>query len=426
MSKIICDLCGTSYPETESQCPLCGTAKTDVSKKQESTADNYAYVRGGRFSKENVRKRNAGADKPAQAPAAPKQQPKQQPPTRETRETQEKAPSNTGLIIVVVILLLAIISVCAYIAIRFIDLNNSRGNTESTQGTAAKPQEILCTGVTLSQTELEFTSVNKTILLQPILQPSDTTQQVFFSSSNENVVTVDTSGLVTPVADGEAIIYVRCGGFQAECKVVCSIGIEPPQPTDPNPPETDPTGPSGTVDPTDPPAPGVELELNREDFTLNGYGASWNLANRGQGYVGPDASEVTWTSDDPTVATVENGVVTAVGNGKTVIRAEYQGVVASCIVRCNNVTVPEDPTYVLSHTDATIAIGEQFSLSLLSAADSAKVNGVTYQVVDPEICSVSEKGRVEGLSAGMTTIIVEYEGVRYECIVRVKEAPPEN
>ena len=25
MSKIICDICGTSYPETSEQCPICGT-----------------------------------------------------------------------------------------------------------------------------------------------------------------------------------------------------------------------------------------------------------------------------------------------------------------------------------------------------------------------------------------------------------------
>ena len=24
MSKIICDICGTSYPETATQCPICG------------------------------------------------------------------------------------------------------------------------------------------------------------------------------------------------------------------------------------------------------------------------------------------------------------------------------------------------------------------------------------------------------------------
>ena len=30
MSKIICDICGTTYSDTEAECPICGCAK-DVS-----------------------------------------------------------------------------------------------------------------------------------------------------------------------------------------------------------------------------------------------------------------------------------------------------------------------------------------------------------------------------------------------------------
>ena len=62
MSKIICDVCGTSYPETEVQCPICGTAKTDAAKSTTGGETGYAYVKGGRFSHANVRKRNAGKD----------------------------------------------------------------------------------------------------------------------------------------------------------------------------------------------------------------------------------------------------------------------------------------------------------------------------------------------------------------------------
>ena len=27
MNKVICDICGTAYPETATQCPICGSAK---------------------------------------------------------------------------------------------------------------------------------------------------------------------------------------------------------------------------------------------------------------------------------------------------------------------------------------------------------------------------------------------------------------
>ena len=63
MSKIICDVCGTTYVETSAQCPICGYVNPTMADHsvQESgdIAENgeLTYVKGGRFSKSNVRKR---------------------------------------------------------------------------------------------------------------------------------------------------------------------------------------------------------------------------------------------------------------------------------------------------------------------------------------------------------------------------------
>ena len=83
MNKIVCDVCGTSYPETAQQCPICATAKTDANKSTAGGEAGYAYVKGGRFSHANVRKRNAGNKelprvvvpaKPAKQKPAPKKE----------------------------------------------------------------------------------------------------------------------------------------------------------------------------------------------------------------------------------------------------------------------------------------------------------------------------------------------------------------
>ena len=66
MRKIVCEVCGTSYPETASACPICGSARSvdarilvDDSGDSAPETPTYTYVKGGRFSKKNVRKRNA-------------------------------------------------------------------------------------------------------------------------------------------------------------------------------------------------------------------------------------------------------------------------------------------------------------------------------------------------------------------------------
>ena len=78
MSKIICDVCGTRYPENAEQCPICGhireaAGKTaaDVLIMDEATHEHHEKVRGGRFSKSNVRKRTGQAVS-YEAPAKPK------------------------------------------------------------------------------------------------------------------------------------------------------------------------------------------------------------------------------------------------------------------------------------------------------------------------------------------------------------------
>ena len=61
MNKIICDICGTSYPETADQCPICGTAK-DVSAEsllEEEVVTATERPKGGRFAAGNGRKRQS-------------------------------------------------------------------------------------------------------------------------------------------------------------------------------------------------------------------------------------------------------------------------------------------------------------------------------------------------------------------------------
>ena len=49
---------------------------------------------------------------------------------------------------------------------------------------------------------------------------------------------------------------------------------------------------------------------------------------------------VEWESDNSGVATVQNGVVTAVGVGKATISATYNGTKVNCTVTVNDVQIP--------------------------------------------------------------------------------------
>lgn len=425
MSKIICDVCGTSYPETATQCPICGCVRpADVTVvagnsdvPESADTGNYIYVKGGRFSKSNVRKRNQSQ----QGIHAEVEDVESQEPEKEKRN------SDLGLVIAVCVLLLAIVSAVIYIALNFFgsapttqkqpsDFENPAATTtaEISQATTqATALEIPCQSILISKTSVELDSVGAACLLNVTVNPSDTTDKVLFSTSDDLVATVSEDGKIVAVGAGEAVITVTCGSATAQCNVVCRIET------------TEATETTGTTEATEPtPSTDAELKLNRKDFSLTYKGETWLL------YKGDiPVKQIVWTSDNEKVATIVDGVVTAVGSGMTTVYAEYNGTKVSCIVRCKpsvgkaDESTPTESTtageYNISATDVTLhaSVSESFELKLLDADNKAV--DVVWNVADNTICSVSGN-KVTALKMGKTEVSVTYEGVKYVCIVRVK------
>ncbi len=405
MSKIICDVCGTSYPETATQCPICGcvrpaearTVAGDTNDAGVQSSGTYTYVKGGRFSKANVKKRNRAGQDSAPAPAVKTPEP-----------VQKEGKKDIGLTVAVLLLLLAIVAVVVYIALRFFMPGTGLdGNTPDTTTTASTTQqtttqdtalEIPCTSLLISKTTVEFDTAGAALLLNVSTDPVDTTDTVIFASSDEAVASVTADGKIVAVGAGEAVITVTCGSVSEQCMVVCNIVEETTESTE------------AVIYPTD------DFKFRKEDFTLSTKGESYKLYS---GVI--PVEEIKWTSEDTSVATVENGTVVAVGSGTTTVHAEYADIKLSCIVRCaksvGKAAAANSGSYIISHTDATIEIDETFVLALKDK--SGNVISVTWTVADETVCSVSGN-TVKGLAAGTTQISVTYEGVTYTCTVRVQ------
>ena len=436
MSKIICDVCGTSFPETASQCPICGCVRSGDAKVIASDANepeangngSYTYVKGGRFSKSNVKKRNKSAHINVEGDL-----------TTQGGTGGEGAPNNVGLVVVVIALLLAIVAVVIYIVTRFfapvgdqkVPTPSTEVNSTTTQATEESTVdtttfEILCTDIVASKTVMEFDSAEATGVLDVTVEPVDTTDEIVFTSADETIATVSADGTVTAVGPGETVITVQCGEVTAECRVVC------------------------TFEAVTPDAPIETPEYSTENFKLRKTDIS--MGQKGQTYVlykGEIPVElITWTSGNEKVATVENGTVKAVGKGTTKIYAEYGGVKLECVVRCkdtvgaytdtntntntntntstdNNENSGNSTTTTgihLNKTDVTLRLSgtKTFILKLLD--ENGNTIDTEWVVANAEMCSITNDGVVEALAVGTkTTISTTYEGVTYSCIVRVKE-----
>lgn len=324
MSRIICEVCGTSYPDTAAQCPICGCVKAagkqtvagDTELKKPENKKTTNHVRGGRYSKANVRKRNkANHVKPASY----------------DRKKEPDDRSNRGLVILAVILLLAIIAVLAYIAIRFWGPEWKPGGKPTTAATtqttvstvpsttADTTPDLRCTDLTLSVNVVELEAKGQSWLLNVKTEPENTTDPVRYITSDDSVAMVTEQGKVVAIGPGQAIITISCGEVEKNCRIVCAFQEE-----------TQPTETTATTDTTAPTEEDEKLELNREDITFSRQGEEWQL------YSGPIAKPlITWSTGDASIARVENGKVVAVGPGTTTVYAEYNGQKDSCIIRCS-------------------------------------------------------------------------------------------
>lgn len=414
MSKVICDVCGTSFPETATNCPICGCAKAPTAQPvadEEMQQDlegttAYNYVKGGRFSKSNV-KRTAGGKTPE----------RRRPNDRGSQNEPQE--NNKALIAVVVILLLAIIMVVVYIGVKvFLTDLTDTPNNETTQSTHADSgstgpdsnEQIPCTELKLGSMTIEFDAENEQYMLSVELTPADTTDAVTFMSADPTIATVDENGVVRPVGYGTTVITVTCGAQTKECNVISTVGVPP---TTVPPTQPAPTAPAGFV---------LKLMTYKDsgEITISKEGAVTPIYKETNGV---KASDITWTTADPAIATVEDGKVIGVDRGVVLITATIGNQTATCKVICAfDAAEPTEPApYTISHSDVTISKGESFSLSLKNA-DGAKAQNVEW-TADKEGIVEIDGGKITGGEVSKLTKVVvsaEYEDYTYSCIVYVK------
>lgn len=363
-------------------------------------------------------------------------------------EPEEEDNPNKILLIIIALLLAAIVCVTAYIAIRFF----LHGNPEQPEETTTAPtttapaqttlptgeQKIACAALYLDASKLKLDTIGKEYRLKVTTIPADTTEEVTFVSSDTSVATVSDDGVITAVGSGQAEIIITCGQVEVVCDVTCTIEEPTTAPTTQptTPPTTAPTEPP--VETTAPPQPvSKELTLSHTDVTLFQEGETFRISVK-EGDSVISRIKVEWSSSDETVATVENGTVTAVAPGVATITASYNGKEATCLVRCRfeteeepeeteptetkpeettKPTEPADQNWAISHTDVTLTIGEKFTLRIRNGA--GQTAEVTWSMSNPETVTVNGN-TVEAIAAGTVILTATVDGVEYQCIVRVK------
>ena len=111
---------------------------------------------------------------------------------------------------------------------------------------------------------------------------------------------------------------------------------------------------------------------------------------------------VTWTSDNNSIATVSNGVVTAKSVGSAVITAKTSnGKTATCKVTVN----PIDVTSIsLNETEKTIEQGKTATIYATVSPSNATVKTIKWSSSNTSVATIDTNGKITAKSAGSTTI----------------------
>ena len=114
---------------------------------------------------------------------------------------------------------------------------------------------------------------------------------------------------------------------------------------------------------------------------------------------------ITWTSSNTKVASVSDGVVTALAPGTTQIKASAAGLSVSCTL-----TVYEKPDAVpvesvtLNYTSLTLKEGESTQLAATVLPANADDKTVRWTTSDSQVATVSAQGLVTAIKAGTAVI----------------------
>lgn len=227
-------------------------------------------------------------------------------------------------------------------------------------------------------------SINKWSLSAPIgyketlkatISPSNATnKRLEWSSSNPKVVKVDSTGTITALAVGNATIWAESAD-NWRIFDTCSVQVLPS-------------------------VSGVKINKTSTTIAKNGketLQASILPSNAGN-------KSVTWSSNNPKVATVDkNGVVTGINDGTAVITARTvdKAKTATCTVKV--VTVPVT-SVGLNKTSTTLAKGYKEALAATVAPSNATNKNVTWSTSNPKVATVDSKGVVTATGVGSAVI----------------------
>lgn len=237
---------------------------------------------------------------------------------------------------------------------------------------------------------IEKVEINKTSLtlikgdveqLTATVYPMDAKDtNVYWTSANRNIATVDNDGNVTGIAGGETVITARSSDatVYAQCKVKVDVPVD-------------------------------NIVLNQKEVTML-QNEVYILAP----IISPEdatVKEVQWSSSNKDVVRVtEDGLLIGLQQGRAIVTAlikdDYGTHTATCTVVLPESMLVDVTEVRLNKSKMTLEKGTRETLTATIFPDDATNKSLVWTSSNKNVAIVNANGRVTGLSAGKATITV--------------------
>lgn len=247
-----------------------------------------------------------------------------------------------------------------------------------------RPRVTLLERINLNKTNLTINK-NGTSTLRVSYSPEDTTvdKRVTWTSKDSKIAAVDKNGKVWGLRAGSTVITARVGNLTAKCKVT------------------------------------VKSPLNRIALTKQKLTLTPKMISKIKVIFYPsdttDSRKITWSSSNKKVATVKNGVITAIGVGEAEIKAKV-GKKTSAVCKVS----VKKPKVSLNRSSTVLYTGGKTSV-ILKADIRGASNKISWSSSDSRIAKVDKKGKVTAVRKGTAFITATANKVKKTCKITVRE-----
>ena len=234
--------------------------------------------------------------------------------------------------------------------------------------------------VEINKTELTLIKGDAEQLTATVYPMDAKDTNIYWTSANRNIATVDNDGNVTGIAGGETVITARSSDatVYAECKVKVDVPVD-------------------------------SIVLNQKEVTML-KNEVYILAP----IISPEdatVKEVQWSSSNKDVVRVtEDGVLIGLQQGRAIVTAlikdDYGTHTATCTIVLPESMLVDVTEVRLNKDKMTIEKGTRETLTATIFPDDATNKSLVWTSSNKNVAIVNANGRVTGLSAGKATITV--------------------